>query len=362
MFKKTSLNEKHIAAGGKMVEFAGYEMPIQYSSIVKEHTMVREKSGLFDVSHMGEIEITGSEAENLVQYLVTADISDMAIGDVRYSPMCYESGGCVDDVLVYKMKEKYLLVVNASNTEKDFDWMVKNNKFSADVSNVSENYSQIAIQGPMSQSILSRVVSKSKLPDQYYTFAEVMIKKDKKCIISRTGYTGEDGFEIYLSNETAPIIWDELLIAGGDNITPCGLGARDTLRLEAGMPLYGHELSPDITPLEAGLKRFVGLDKESDFLGKEALKKQEADGITRRKCSVKLTGKGIAREGNLVFMDDMRIGYLTSGTKSITLGDSIGVAMVKIPYNKKGNEVQIQIRNKMVDAVIVGAPFYKRNK
>jgi len=362
MYKETSLHEKHIAAGGKMVEFAGFEMPIQYSSIVKEHTMVREKCGLFDVSHMGEVEITGKEAEKLVQYLVTAEIGDMEVGDVRYSPMCYENGGCVDDVLVYKFADKFLLVVNASNTAKDFDWMVKNNKFDAEVKNVSAEYSQIAIQGPLSQSILSRVISKSKLPQQYYTFDEITIKKDRKCIVSRTGYTGEDGFELYLDNETAPLIWDELLIAGGNNITPCGLGARDTLRLEAGMPLYGHELSSDITPLEAGLKRFVGLDKEDDFLGKQALLKQQEEGLTRRKCSVKLTDKGIAREGNLVFMNDMRIGYLTSGTKSITLGDSIGVAMVKVPYNKNGNEIQVQIRNKMVDAVIVGGPFYKRKK
>ena len=362
MFKKTSLHEKHIAAGGKMVEFAGFEMPIQYSSIVKEHTMVREKCGLFDVSHMGEIDITGNEAENLVQYLVTADISDMKEGDVRYSPMCYENGGCVDDVLVYKFADKFLLVVNASNTAKDFDWMLKNNKFDAEAKNVSPEYSQIAIQGPMSQSILSRVINRAKLPQEYYTFNEVTIKKDKNCIVSRTGYTGEDGFELYLDNETAPEIWDELIIAGGDNITPCGLGARDTLRLEAGMPLYGHELSPDITPLEAGLKRFVGLDKDGDFLGKQALVKQDQEGLTRRKCSLILKDKGIAREGNLVFMNDMRIGYLTSGTKSITLGDSIGVAMVNVPYNKKGNEIQVQIRNKMVDAVIVNGPFYKRNK
>ena len=362
MFKETSLHDKHIALGGKMVEFAGFEMPLQYSSIVKEHTMVREKCGIFDVSHMGEIEISGENADAFVQYLLPCDVSEMNFGDVKYTPMCYESGGCVDDVLVYKDKRGWALVVNASNTTKDLEWINKNNKYGAKVVNVSSGVSQIAVQGPLSENIVSKVFDADLLPNKYYTFNELLIKDNRRCIISRTGYTGEDGFEIYLPNDVAPEIWDELLIAGGDDIAPCGLGSRDTLRLEAGMPLYGHELSQDITPLEAGLKWFISLDKDSDFIGKEALKKQNAEGLSRRKCSIELTGKGIAREGDLVFMDDMHIGYLTSGTKSITLGKSIGVAMIKLPYNKTGNKIQIQIRNKMSDAVIIKGPFYKRKK
>ena len=362
MYKKTSIHDRHIAADGKMVEFAGFELPIQYSSIVKEHTMVREKCGLFDVSHMGEIEISGNKAEELVQYIATIDIGDMTEGDVKYSPMCYESGGCVDDILIYKYIDKFLLVVNASNTIKDLEWINKNNIFGAQVEDISHQLSQIAIQGPLSRNILSKVINENELPQKYYTFVEILFKDQSKCIVSRTGYTGEDGYELYMDNKNAPVMWDELLINGGDDIAPCGLGARDTLRLEAGMPLYGHELSPDITPLEAGLKRFVSLEKNSDFLGKKALNKQAEDGLTRRKCSIKLIDKGIGREGNLVFINDMRTGYLTSGTKSITLGKSIGLAMVNVPYNKIGTEIQIQIRNKMMDAIIVKGPFYKRQK
>lgn len=360
MLKKTSLHDRHIILGGKMVEFAGYEMPIQYSSIVKEHNMVREKCGLFDVSHMGEIEISGKEAADFVQYLLTVDISDMEIGDVKYTPMCYENGGVVDDVLVYKDSRGYLLVVNASNLAKDLEWVNKNNKFDALVVNTSANVSQIAIQGPLAETILSKVIDKKDLPQKYYTFNEILIKDNRRCVVSRTGYTGEDGFELYLGNDIAPEIWGEILIAGGEDIAPCGLGARDTLRLEAGMPLYGNELSADITPLEAGLKYFVALDSEDDFIGKEALKKQNENGLCRRRCFIELTGKGIARSGDLVFIDDMRVGYLTSGTRSITLGKSVAVGMLKRPYNKIGTEIQIQVRNKMVDAKVIRGPFYKR--
>lgn len=360
MFKKTSLYDRHITLGGKMVEFAGYEMPIQYTSIVKEHNMVREQCGLFDVSHMGEIELSGPQAKNFAQYLVTVDVSEMNYGDVKYTPMCYENGGVVDDVLVYNKGEKYLLVVNASNVAKDLEWINKNNKFDAVVTDISSKISQIAIQGPLAEKIVSKVIDSKNIPEKYYTFNEIEIEGDANCILSRTGYTGEDGFEIYLSNDAAPKVWDELLIAGGEDIAPCGLGARDTLRLEAGMPLYGNELSADITPLEAGLKYFVALGSEDDFIGKQALKKQNEQGLCRRRCFIEVTGKGIARGGDLVFIDDMRVGYLTSGTRSITLGKSVAVGMLKRPYNKLGNEIQIQVRNKMVDAKVIRGPFYKR--
>lgn len=360
MFKKTSLYDRHITLGGKMVEFAGYELPIQYSSIVKEHNMVRQQCGMFDVSHMGEIEISGPQAKNLTQYLLTVDVNEMEYGDVKYTPMCYETGGVVDDVLVYNKGEKFLLVVNASNVAKDLEWVNKNNKFDAVVTDISANISQIAIQGPLAEEIVSKVVDKKDIPQKYYTFNEIELKGDSNCVLSRTGYTGEDGFEIYISNQAAPQIWDELLIKGGETIAPCGLGARDTLRLEAGMPLYGNELSADITPLEAGLKYFVALDSEDDFIGKQALLKQNEQGLSRRRCFIELTGKGIARGGDLVFIDDMRVGYLTSGTRSITLGKSVAVGMLKRPYNKLGTEIQIQVRNKMVDAKVIRGPFYKR--
>lgn len=362
MYKKTSLYSKHIALSGKMVEFAGYEMPIQYSSIVKEHNMVREKCGLFDVSHMGIVQIVGAGAEQLLQYIATIDVSKMDVGDARYSLMCYENGGCVDDILIYKAVIGFLMVVNAANAAKDLDWINKNNKFDAQVINVSPAYSQIAIQGPMAEDILAKVININFIPKKNYTFIQMLAENSRRVIISRTGYTGEDGFELYMENDMAGRMWDDLLAAGGDNISPCGLGARDTLRLEAGMPLYGHELSADITPIEAGLKKFVALDKESDFIGKETLKKQSDVGICRQRCFIELEGKGIAREGDLVFIDDMRVGYLTSGNRSITLGISVGIAMVRHPYNELGTKVQIQVRNKMVDAVVVKGPFYKRKK
>ncbi|MEX1377992.1 MAG: glycine cleavage system aminomethyltransferase GcvT [Eubacteriales bacterium] len=362
MYKKTSLYSKHIALSGKMVEFAGYEMPIQYSSIIKEHNMVREKCGLFDVSHMGILQIVGEEAEKLLQYICTIDIGKMQIGEAKYSLMCYENGGCVDDILVYKAPIGFLMVVNASNVSKDLEWINQNNNFDAQVINVSPAYSQIAIQGPLSEEILAKVININYIPWKNYTFKQMLEQNNRRVIISRTGYTGEDGFEIYMENDMAVKMWEDLLAAGGDDILPCGLGARDTLRLEAGMPLYGHELSADITPIEAGLKKFVAVNKESDFIGKETLKKQNELGVCRQRCFIELEGKGIAREGDLVFINDMRVGYLTSGNRSITLGKSVGIAMVRHPHNELGTKVQIQIRNKMVDAVVVKGPFYRRKK
>ncbi len=356
--KKTPLYDSHIALGGKMVEFAGYMMPVQYSGIINEHNSVRTKCGLFDVSHMGEIEVTGEKAQDTVQMFTTNDISGMEVGQIKYSPMCNEEGGVIDDLLVYKREEnKFLIVVNASNIEKDYRFMREHNKFKSALYDTSDDLSQVAIQGPKADSILKMITR--NLPEKYYTFVEETLFSNR-CIISRTGYTGEDGFEIYCPRDIAVVIWDEILQAGGKDIVPCGLGARDTLRFEASMPLYGHELTEEITPIEAGLKYFVKTDNNNEFIGKSVLKKQIEEGITRRRCGLEVLDKGIAREGAKVFAGDKEVGFVTSGTKAVTLGKTMAMAMVDKPYNKRGTELFVEVRGKKLKAVVVKMPFYKR--
>ena len=356
--KKTPLYEAHVKLGGKMVEFAGYMMPVQYSGIVNEHNAVRQKCGLFDVSHMGEIEITGANARDTVQKLTTNDISGMEAWQIKYSPMCNEHGGVVDDLLVYKRDEdKYLLVVNASNIDKDYKFMRDNNGYGAALCDMSDDLSQIAVQGPYAEKILGKIIE--NLPEKYYTFIETTLFSNI-CIISRTGYTGEDGFEIYCPCDIVCILWDEILHAGGEDIIPCGLGARDTLRFETSMPLYGHELTDDITPVEAGIKYFVKIEAGNDFIGREALQKQIEEGITRRRCGLEILDRGIAREGAKIFFEDKEVGFVTSGTKAITLDKTMAMAMVDKPYNKLGTELYADVRGKRLKAKVVKMPFYKR--
>ncbi len=356
--KKTPLFDSHTTLGGKMVEFAGYMMPVQYSGIVNEHNAVRQSCGLFDVSHMGEIEVTGEKAQDTVQMFTTNDISEMEIGQIKYSPMCNKNGGVVDDLLVYKREEnKFLIVVNASNIEKDYKFMRENNIYKSALCDMSEDLSQIAIQGPKAEEILKKITR--NLPEKYYTFVEDTIFSNR-CIVSRTGYTGEDGFEIYCPREIAVVLWDEILETGGNHILPCGLGARDTLRFEASMPLYGHELTEEITPVEAGLKYFVKTDGDNEFIGKDVLKKQIEEGITRRRCGLEIMDKGIAREGAKVFYEDTEVGFVTSGTKALTLGKTMAMAMVDKPYNKRGTELFVEVRGKKLKAQVVKMPFYKR--
>ena len=356
--KKTPLYESHVALGGKMVEFAGYMMPVQYSGIVDEHNAVRTRCGIFDVSHMGEIEITGAKALNTVQRLTTNDISQMESGQIKYSPMCNERGGVVDDLLVYKRDEdKYLLVVNASNIEKDYKFMRDNNGFGAALCDLSDDLSQIAIQGPKAGEILKNITV--NLPEKYYTFIETTLYSNT-CIISRTGYTGEDGYEIYCPCDIVGILWDDILEAGGDDIAPCGLGARDTLRFEASMPLYGHELTDDITPVEAGLNYFVKIEEGNNFIGRKVIEKQLEEGITRRRCGLEILDRGIAREGAKIFFEDKQVGFVTSGTKAITLDKTMAMAMVDKPFNKLGTELFVDVRGKRLKAMVVKMPFYKR--
>ncbi|MDL2236910.1 glycine cleavage system aminomethyltransferase GcvT [Christensenellaceae bacterium OttesenSCG-928-K19] len=356
MEKRTAFYDKHTEAGGKMVPFAGYTLPVQYKTgILKEHNAVRQQAGLFDVSHMGEFFLEGQDAFQNLNNILTNDFTGLQPGQVRYSPMCYENGGTVDDLLVYKINdEKYLVVVNAANREKDFEWMQK--RLTGDVSlrDDSDNVSQLALQGPAAQGILEKIVGEGSIPERYYTFTEQACIGDIPCLISRTGYTGEDGFEIYTGNKHAEALWDILMEAGEEyGLIPCGLGARDTLRLEAGMPLYGHELSPEITPREANLSIFVKLDKPV-FTGRDVL----AQDRKRKRIGIKLTGKGIAREGAEVYSGEEKLGLVTSGTMSPSLG--VAIAMAIVPVEFAGSEVEVDVRGKRIKAEVLKLPFYHK--
>ncbi len=357
--KKTPLNSEHKRLGAKMVDFGGWEMPVQYSSIIEEHKAVRERAGIFDVSHMGEITVEGKDALSFVDHLIVNSVSKLKNGQICYSPMCYENGTIVDDLLAYRFSEKkVLLVVNASNTDKDFDWIKRSSeKFDVEVSNVSKEYTQIAFQGPKAEEILKEVsgVNLSEIGFYHFKLGRV---NGIECIVSRTGYTGEDGFELYFNVESAVAMWRKLLEIGKPyDVKPCGLGARDTLRFEACYMLYGNDIDDTTTPLEAGLKWTVDFDK--DFTGKDVLVKQMEEGLTRRLKGLEIS-KGIARHGYKIFSEDgEEIGYITSGTKSPTLGKSLALAYLKKGYTKKGTEVFVEIHGKKVSANVVKTPFYR---
>ncbi len=359
---KTPLYEEHIKCGGKMVPFAGYDLPVQYTTgVIKEHMAVRTECGLFDVSHMGEIICEGTDALNNINMLLTNNYTDLADNHARYSPMCNENGGVVDDLIVYKEKDnKYFIVVNAANKDKDFNWMKSHAFGDVKFTDVSDEYAQIALQGPNSESVLKTVCSIEDIPQKYYTCTFNAKIDDIECIVSRTGYTGEDGFEIYVASKYAPAIWNLLLEHGKEEgLIPCGLGARDTLRLEAAMPLYGHEMNDEISPKEAGLGFFVKMDKP-DFIGKKAL--EEKGTPARRRVGLKVTGKGILREAQEVFIDGKKIGVTTSGTHCPYLKQAIALALVDADYKDVGTKVQVNVRGRMVDAEVIKLPFYKRSK
>ncbi|MDK2886175.1 MAG: aminomethyltransferase [Thermosipho sp. (in: thermotogales)] len=353
--KYTVLHEEHIKLGAKMVEFAGFHMPVQYKGIKDEVLTVRNKVGMFDVSHMGEIFVSGSESTDFVNFLITNDFKSINPGQIVYTAMCNENGGFVDDLLAYKISEnKAMLVVNASNIEKDFNWMSTiAEKFDVHLENRSDDYSLIAVQGPKAQEFLQNLTDLNLDSIEYYCFEFGKIN-GIDAIISRTGYTGEDGFEIYTTNSSGIIeLWRKLLEMG---VEPAGLGARDTLRLEASLLLYGNDMDETVTPLEAGIKWAVKFDK--DFMGKTALEKQLEEGLQRRLRGFVLIDKGIARHGYKVFKNGEEIGYVTSGTYSPTLDKSIGMAMIKKGF-KSGDIIEIEIRNKLIKAEIVKMPFYR---
>ena len=362
MEKKTPLYDCHVAANGKIVSFGGYLLPVQYETgVIKEHMAVRTACGLFDVSHMGEIVLTGPDALKNVQMVTTNDCSGMYDGQVRYSPMCNEQGGVVDDILVYKVNDNaYLLVVNASNKDKDAAWISSHLSGDVKFEDISESVAQVALQGPNAVPMLASLVADEQIPKKYYSFVQEADVKGIKCLISRTGYTGELGYELYCAAEDGPKLWNLLLETGKEfDMIPCGLGARDTLRLEAAMPLYGHEMDDTVTPLETDLGFFVKLDKE-DFIGKDAL--VAAGEPSRCRVGLKVTGRGIAREHCPVFVGDQQIGMTTSGTHCPFIGMPVAMALVDKAYGEIGTEVEIEIRGRKVTAEVIALPFYKRPK
>ena len=359
--KKTCLYDSHVALGAKMSPFAGFIMPIQYTNITDEHNAVRHKVGMFDVSHMGEVFISGPDAEKYVNHIFTNDIRGFEPGKVLYGMMLHPTGGVVDDLLVYREFEPdhFLLVVNAANIEKDYNWMLSHTEgFDVKVVNESDSWGQIAVQGPDSERIVTEVLGLGKAAElSFYTYFETEWK-GVRMIVSRTGYTGEDGFELYTDVAGTQEIWKILLEAG---VVPCGLGCRDTLRFEAGLPLYGDELSDEITPIEAGLGMFCKLDKE-EFIGKDALVAQKAEGVQRKLVGIELQDKAIPRATYPVETEDgTQIGVVTTGYHSISLDKSICFALVQAGYSALGTQVNIRIRKKVFPGIVIKKRFYQTN-
>ena len=359
--KRTPLYERHLALGGRMIDFGGWELPVQYQGIIKEHEQVRSAAGLFDVSHMGEITVKGPDALGFIQRMVTNDISGAQDMQAVYSPMCDENGGVVDDLLIYRIgEEDYLLIVNAANTDKDYEWLCRHASGQVELRNVSDEYAQLAIQGPNAERILQRLCGAPLEGIRFYRFRTDVHVAGVPAIVSRTGYTGEDGFELYLPAAEAAGAWDKLLEAGeADGLVPAGLGARDTLRFEVALPLYGHELSDSISPLEAGLGMFVKLDKEA-FIGREALAAQKADGLKRRIVGFEMTERGIPRSHLDVRRDGASVGVVTSGGFAPSVGKNLGLALVDIGCTAEGTALDIIIRDKPVKAQVVKKPFYSK--
>ena len=360
--KRTPLNEVHRASGAKMVDFGGWDMPVQYSGVVDEHHTVRRAVGLFDVSHMGEIEVRGPEALKLVDSVTTNAAGKLKMGQAQYSGLLYEHGGFVDDILVHKVAEdSFFLCVNASNQDKDYDHILSQNTFDAEVEFASDRYAQLAIQGPLALKTLQKLTTVPLEPIKYYWFTDGIVA-GTPARIARTGYTGEDGFEIYIAPGEAARVWQEILDAGREfGIKPAGLGARNTLRLEAKMALYGHEIHASITPFEADLAWIVKMDK-GDFTGRSALAKQKANGIQRKLIGFEMRGRGIGRDGYEVLLDGSPAGWVTSGSPSPTLNKNVGMCYLPVNEAKPGRTIQIVVRNQPVEAETVETPFYKRTK
>lgn len=360
---KTPLYEAHVARGGKMVPFAGYLLPVTYkpTSLIIEHQAVRQQAGLFDVSHMGAIFLIGKEALANANYLLSNDFTNMEVGQVRYTVMLNDRGGVIDDFIVYKYNEdKYMLVVNAANRQKDADWINAHVFGDCQMDDRSDETAILALQGPKSTDILKKVMKEEDIPAKYYRFNEQVDLSGIKVDVSQTGYTGEKGYELYMRPEDAVKVWDILLEAGADlGLIPAALGARDTLRLEAGMPLYGHEMTDDISPLETGLKFAVKMQK-ADFIGKKAL--EEKGDPTIKRVGLKVTGKGIVREGAPIFVNGQEIGYSTSGTHSPTLGYPIAMALIDSKYAELGTALEAEVRGRKIPVEVVSSTFYKREK
>lgn len=354
----TCLHDRHVALGALMSPFGGFDMPIQYAGITEEHNAVRQHVGVFDVSHMGEVRVKGKDALRFVNHIFTNDVDGAPDGQIYYGMMCREDGGTVDDLLVYKVKDdEYFLVINASNIDKDIDWIRQNAEgFDVEIIDECLVYGEVAVQGPESEKVMEDVLGLDVKDIPFYNF-RIIPAEGEDIIVSRTGYTGEDGFEIYGSHDYIRKVWDRLMEAG---VQPCGLGCRDTLRFEVGLPLYGDELADDISPIEASLSIFVKLDKP-EFIGKEALARQKAEGVTRRIVGLELEGNAIPRHGYPVEVNGEKVGEVTTGYRSISTGKSVAMAMIDKPYDKLGTAVEVRIRKKTFPAKVVKKKFYEKN-
>lgn len=363
LLKKTPMINSYEKSGGKVVDFAGWALPIQFQGIIQEHETVRTLAGLFDVSHMGEVDIIGEDAFKYVQNLVANDISILEDNQILYTPMCYPDGGIVDDLLVYRFnQEHFFLVINASNIEKDFQWMGDNKgDFNVNLTNSSPSVAQLAIQGPKAEEILQRLTDTNLSDIKFFYCNRDVLVSGVKCLVSRTGYTGEDGFEIYTTDlEGVVKLWDKILEIGKeDGLKPIGLGARDTLRFEASLPLYGNELSSTVTPLEAGIGFFVKLNKE-DFIGKDALVKQKAEGLKRKTVGFEMKQRSIPRHGYEVYVGEEKIGVVTTGYSAPTVNKNIGLALIDAKYADLGSTIFVKVRNKLIPAEIISKKFYKK--
>ena len=365
--KQTPLNSVHRRMGGRMVDFGGWDMPVQYpAGTVEEHLRTRARSGLFDVSHMGEIDVRGNDAITFVNYLTSNDVSKLIDGQAQYSALTTVAGTVIDDLLVYRFAEDHLLlVVNAGTTEKDWDWIKSHHKDqSVQLNNVSGNYCQLALQGPDALGILQSLTDLPLAEIKYYHFREARVD-DVPAIVSRTGYTGEDGFEVYAAADRAESLWNKILDAGNfgsvEGVLPCGLAARNTLRLEAALCLYGHEIDENTTLLEANLAWICKFSK-GDFIGRERLVKQKEGGLTRRLIGFEMIERGIARDGQDVLIRGKRVGIVTSGSPAPYLKKNIGFAYVPIECATEGQELKIDVRGRPVNAKVVRTPFYKRER
>lgn len=358
--KKTCLYDKHVALGALMSPFGGFIMPIQYSSIIDEHTAVRTACGVFDVSHMGEVRITGKDAEKYVNHIFTNDVTNAPLGQIYYGMMLYPDGGTVDDLLVYKMGvDDFFLVINAANIDKDVAWMKEHTEgFDIKLDHQSDYYGQLAVQGPEAEAVVEEVLGLACKELKFYTAKTLPAANGETIIVSRTGYTGEDGFEIYGSHDFIRSNWDKLIESG--RCKPCGLGCRDTLRFEVGLPLYGDELSAEISPVMAGLSMFCKLDKP-EFIGKEALVQQKAEGVSKKLVGIELKDKAIPRHGYAVVKDGQPIGEVTTGYHCLSVDKSVCMALVNADHAKLGTEVEVQIRKKTFPGVVVKKKFYDKH-
>lgn len=359
--KRTPLNERHKELGAKMVEFGGWEMPVQYTGIIDEHTATRTAAGLFDISHMGQINVGGPDALPFLQSIATQDVATIHEGLANYSLMCYPDGGIVDDIFIYHLPDRYLVVVNASNADKDFAWMREHvGDFAVEIENISDQTTMLALQGPRAEAILARVADVDAAAIPFHGVTAGTLLGHVPAIIARTGYTGEDGFELFFANEYAGSVWNGLLEEGHDDgLKPIGLGARDSLRFEPKLALYGHEISEAVNPYEAGLGWVVKLDK-GPFLGREALQRVKAEGPRRKLVGLEMIGRGIARGGYRVATPDGDdVGEVTSGMPAPTLGKNLALALVRADVARAGTELDVVIRGKPVRARVVKTPFYQ---